>query len=372
MPACLECQKAAAQRSLPHGEPTRWAAHNGRAMAWIAAVAFTSPLLLGSRAAFAQSAAPAAPRTNVSSSQRWTEVRLAMSPAAAARFSEPRYRRLLNIELQDTGVVATALGGPMGDQVAYVWIDLPQPNVAVMEVRVGGGPIVRRTIDLSGLGKDVGARFVAIAVAEMVHAQPGRGRKPPASKSPSPEQLALAARSLPTVVWTGGASGVVVSDGTLLGGSTVSLAFRNERWSQRMFARWVGGGGNGSTTGWLEAGLGADFRLWATGSWRIGLGGVASGAAVHLGAVRGVDAVRGVQDSWSARAGAMAAIEARVGEGMWVGLALEPAAILRPVSFEHLDGAQGKLHGLWIGLDLALHFERRTVAGSPSVLAAAY
>ncbi len=284
-----------------------------------------------------------------------------MSEAASAQLSEPRFRRFLGIELQNSGAVAPRLAGPLSDQVAYVWIDMSQPATASMEVRVGAGPVARRAIQLSELGRDVASRLVAIAVAEMIRSQPARARKPPPPRGPTAEQLEAWAHAAPAVTFTGAGSAVVLTDGTLMGGSTASVGFRTDRVGQRVFGRWVGGSGPAGATGWLEAGLAVEMRWWVNPSWRVAVGALGSGAAIHLGAVRSIDGVHGTHDSWSARAGATASVETRISEGLWLGLGFEPAAILRTVPYDDASGQANRLRGLWMGLDLALHFDRRTM-----------
>lgn len=300
--------------------------------------------------------------------QKPVEVRLAMSSAASARFSEPRFRRLLGIELQSIGVLAPGLAGPMGDQVAYVWIDLPQATSVAMEVRVGSAPVARRAIDLSGLGRDVGTRIVAIAVAEMLRGQahPYRIRRPAPSKAGSAEAGDLGWRAAPMLSWTGGfGAALLPSNAIVLAGSSIGLAFRADRVGQFLHVRSMGGSaGDAGVVRWFETGLGVDYRIGLGASWRLSLGAMAGASAVHLGSVRALDSIPAQRDSWSARAGGTIAVDMRVSEAAWLGLNLEPAVVLRPIPFENATGQSGSLRGFWIGLDLALHIDRRAAGRS--------
>jgi hypothetical protein len=50
------------------------------------------------------------------------------------------------------------------------------------------------------------------------------------------------------------------------------------------------------------------------------------------------------------------------GGPLWLGLTLEPGAVLRPAPYEDASGAPGEVKGAWIGLGLALSVEGREPA----------
>ena len=58
-----------------------------------------------------------------------------------------------------------------------------------------------------------------------------------------------------------------------------------------------------------------------------------------------------------ARAGGIVAVEARVAPSIWLGLELQPGAVLRPVQFS-TRSADGVVQGAWLGAGLAVRFER--------------
>ena len=308
-----------------------------------------------SRAALAQTL-----RSSPSSSRN-IELRASFSPAAATFFSEPRLRRLLAIELQGTASLSPTPAGPLGDQVAWAWVDLPERSTANIETRFASGSVSRRTISIEGLGSDAAARHVAIAVAEMLRslAHPSRSRKPPAGKSPCCEQLDASLRSMPALAWHGGASSAMVtSEPMLLAGASLGLGLQYQHAGVRLIARWVGGRPHFGTVSWMEAGLAADYRFSFHPSWRLRFGALATAAAVQLGGVRSVEGEPGSHAAWSARAGGTLGVETRVAEATWLSLSVEPAAILRPVAFETGDDS-GKVAGAWLGLDLSLQYDRR-------------
>ncbi|MBI5537545.1 MAG: hypothetical protein HY898_32785 [Deltaproteobacteria bacterium] len=289
------------------------------------------------------------------------ELRASFSAAASSYFQEPRLRRLLSIELQNLATVSSNPSGPLGDQVAWAWIDLPTESTVSIEARVAGTPALRRTISIEGLGPDAAARHVAIAAAEMIRslAHPSRVRKPAAGKSPCCEQLETLAHSMPALVWNGGASAAAITgEPMILGGASIGLGLRYHHTGARVTARWLGGRPAFGTLSWLEAGLGVDHRFRLHPSWRLWLGASAAAASLQLGGAQSVDGEVGRHSTWSARAGGSLGVETRLGDSTWLGLAVEPGAILRPVAYDDPSGS-GKVGGAWIGFDLSLQYDRR-------------
>lgn len=296
----------------------------------------------------------AAPRT--------IELRASISPAAASFYPEARLRRLLQLELQNTAVLAASLAGPPADHVAWLWIDLPEKTMVRIEGRMASGLSARRMISIESLGTDPAARHIALAAAEMIRslAQPSRVRKPPAGKPVCCEQAEQLLRSMPSLALSAGAGGTVItSESIALFGPWLGLGLRYHHAGVRLVGRWNGGWPAFGSLSWLETGVGADYRFVLHPSWRLRLGAVATAASLQLGGVSMVDGSRGLHSTWSSRAGASLGIEMRVGEGSWLSLSAEPGAILRPVEFADGDGAPHRLSGAWLGFDLALVVERR-------------
>jgi hypothetical protein len=309
----------------------------------------------------AASAAPAAPAPAPPAPALPTEVRLGMSVAASEQLGSIRVRRLLDIELEDSAALAPGVTGPLGDHIAHVWIDLPDPSRVTVQVRMGERPVARREVPIGGLTFDVAARLVAISTSEMVRAQarPRAAPKRPAPpKGPTPEELEISARGAPAVTLSS-AFGIAAlpSASGLLAGPSIALGFRNFGASERVFCRWLGGSAEPGTMRWFEAGLAADYRIWLSPSWRVALGASASLSWLHFAQAIATDEIPGEQDTWSARAGAALALEARITRSAWVSLAAEPGVILRAAPYEIEGGVRDTLEGAWIGADLSLHFE---------------
>lgn len=310
----------------------------------------------------ASSARASSPTPGAASPARLVEVRLALSGPAVVRLSELRVRRLIEIELEESAVLAPGASGPLGDHVAYVWIDQPTTAQVVIEVKVSDRPIARREIRVAGLAGDVAARLVAIAASEMVRAQiqPIRvaPRRSPAPRRPTAEEIELASRAQPALFLSPGASvAVLPADAAVLAGPSLSLGFRAFGASEALFARWLTGRGRAGFARFLEVGVAADYRFWLHPSWRLGLGGAAALSSVHLGDARIVGSALPEQDTWSARAGALVTVESRINAWTWFTVGLDPAVILRPVRYEAAQG-QGAIQGVYLGLTLGLQIER--------------
>ncbi len=245
--------------------------------------------------------------------------------------------------------------------MAYVWIDQPADAQGLIDVRVGDRPVAHREIGTAGLSGDVAARLVAIAASEMVRAQlePVAKAPPPAAtpRRPTPDEIEKAARAQPALMLVPGASfaSLPAAKG-FLGGASISAGFRYLGLGQTLTARWLSGDSDAGALRWLELGLGVDHRLWLGRSFRLALGGSAALASVRLGQVLRVAETERDHETWSARAGAKIGAELRIAPGTWLGLTVEPGAILRPAPYETRAG-KGAVEGAFLGLGLGLHFD---------------
>lgn len=310
--------------------------------------------------AAAEEPATTAPKPKTHAASRRIEVRLSMSRAAADALGEVRIRRLFELELDDVGTLAPGAGGPLGDSVAHVWLDVLSPPQVLIEVRFAERAVTRRFIAIEGLSADVSARLVAIAANELVRAQarPLRPRKEPKPRPPTAQEIELAKRRAPAVVWSVGPSiAALPSSSGFLWGPSVSLGMRAMGASEHLFARWLTGTTSADSTRWLEVGLAADYRVWLGKSARLSFGADAAFAFLRLGDVRATDGISGMRDTWSGRAGATLGIDVRAFRIGWVGFHASPGVILRPVTFEQASGQRGELTGFWLGFGVTLQLE---------------
>lgn len=300
----------------------------------------------------------AAPPTTTNSKR--IEVRLSMSRAAADALSEVRLRRLFELELDDVGTLASTTGGPLGDSVAHVWLDVLSPPQVLIEVRFAERSVSRRFIAIEGLSADVSARLVAIAAIELVRAQsrPLRPRREPKPRAPTAKEIELASRKAPAIVWSAGSSFAVFPPSTgFLWGPSVSLGFRAMGASEHLFARWLMGSSAADSTRSLEVGLAADYRVWLHPSVRLAFGADAALSFLRLGDVRAIDGVANMRDAWSGRAGGMVGLDVRIFRQGWIGFHLDPGVVLRPVPFVDAQGNSGNLQGFWLGFGVTLQIE---------------
>jgi hypothetical protein len=329
----------------------------------VASAAPAVPVALARAPVEATATPPAAAPAVPSPANRPLEIRLALAEAAARTLWEPRVRRLVEIETETFAVLAAGATGPLGDHVAYVWVDQPTTAKVIVEARVGERAVERREIAVRGLAGDVAARLVAIAVSEMVRAGmaprpvPAPRPLPPARRTP--DELELAGRAAPALLLSaGGVVAALPAVSGVLGGPSLACAFRRFGASESIFGRWLEGTARGSGLRWLEVGLSAEYRWWLDRSWRLALGGEGSLSSVHLSDATGVEGQAGERESWSARAGGLLTLDARLAAPIWLSLDVEPGAILRPVHYTEGASARGTVEGAWLGFGLTLHFER--------------
>lgn len=292
---------------------------------------------------------------------RIVEVRLALSSEVLKKLSEPRLRRLLEIEIEGSAVLAPGAVGPLGDHVAYIWVDRPVPNQIAIEVRVGDRAVVHRDIAAANLSDDVAARLVAIAASEMVRDQmePVRAppRRAPLPRRPTEAEIELASRGQPAIQLLAAAdSAFAPRDGAVLAGTSLGVGFRYHGFSETLFARWLTGPSHSGALRWLEFGISTDYRLWVSPSFRLAFGAEAALASAHLGDATISLGAPGERDTWSARAGGRASAELHLAGPVWLSLTATPGAILRPVRYDSPSG-KGALEGLWMGAGLGLTFE---------------
>jgi hypothetical protein len=267
---------------------------------------------------------------------------------------------LFELELDDVGTLAPGAGGPLGDLVAHVWLDVLSPPQVLIEVRFAERSVTRRFIAIEGLSADVSARLVAIAANELVRAQarPVRPRKEPKPRTPTVKEIELASRRAPAIVWSVGPHFSVLPPASgFLWGPSVSLGLRAMGASQHLFARWLMGTTDANSTRWLEVGLAADYRVWLGKSVRLAFGADAAFAFPRLGDVRSIDGIAGMRDTWSGRAGGIVGIDVRAFRFGWIGFHVDPGVVLRPVPFDDATGQRGTIEGFWLGFGATLQIE---------------
>jgi hypothetical protein len=148
------------------------------------------------------------------------------------------------------------------------------------------------------------------------------------------------------------------SDPDLALGPELALTHRRGPTGQQLYARWLVNGYDEHRLRWFEVGAGADLRIvLPEPAWRIHLGARAGAVALGLPQAVLIDGEPSDPHAWTARAGALVGIEARVPDAGWLELAVEPGAILRSLDGTDRTGASQSIGGFALGASLALHVE---------------
>ncbi len=274
-------------------------------------------------------------------------VRIALSRAAADKLSDLRVRRLVEQQLGGGVQIAEEPLGPLDEASVRVFIDMPGPSVAVVQVQAPGKRVETRTVDVSGLPWVVATRFVAIATSESVRPELTPRRKP---KPRIPTAAEIAERLAAEPSFELGAALVAGYAGdldTALFGSRASLSFHQRPLSETLSFTALGSLGAGL---WVEGSLGIKHRLWVGPDLRFGLGG-----GFALAAANGVRATDdGDVDLW-VRPHAAISVDVRLHDhqrkrGAFLFVGLEPGA--------SVDAARERA-GLWLGGNVGISYEGR-------------
>jgi len=317
-------------------------------------VAALATLLVSAQAAADDPArrATANATSSPASASESIQVRVALSKAAAKRLFTLRVRRLLDIELDGVATVEAASHGPLAGDIIRVWIDVPNPRRAVIEVRRAGRSLARHQLAIGGFPSDVAARVVVIAASEMVRVQAELGQQvqPPANDNTEPsgedEDAALA--------FGAGLTGLILpgTDPGLLFGSELALEHRRGISAQTLYGRWLFGEG-ALRLRWLEVGAAVDVRAALSPVWRLRFGARAGGVALAIPNAALIDGAPATSD-WTARAAALVGVEAALLPSSWATLSLEPGAMLRSIAVTDREGDLDDIGGFALAVNLGL------------------
>jgi hypothetical protein len=132
---------------------------------------------------------------------------------------------------------------------------------------------------------------------------------------------------------------------TLLGATRLELG-----------ARWLGAELDQDRGRWsaLELSLGPAHRFRLTPALDFDTGVLLTAAALHAGGVRGVDAISGQDESWTARAGLALRLEPRLSRTVRASFGVEGGHLLRAVPLTLADGQALDLRGPYAQLELGL------------------
>jgi hypothetical protein len=316
----------------------------------MALVAGAVALVAGSLALAAPVAAEELPLPPPAPAAPPAVVRLALSPRAAEHLFELRMRRLLQIELDDAARVDAGIAGQLGGDLILVWIDLPEPRRAVIEVRRINGALARRSIAVGGFPADVAAEAVALAAAEMVRVQ---ARVPP-TKRPSEQPRKPVEAADMAAFGLGAATDALflpASEPLALGGPRLTLELGRGLFSQSLYGRWLFGEGDRRAR-WLEVGGSVGLRFGLGEAWRLGLDLGAAFVDVSFPGASTIDGERN-DDAWTVHARGGVHLRARVDREAWLSLGVEAGAAVRSLAIVDANG-EGELGGFALGLSLGV------------------
>ncbi len=279
---------------------------------------------------------------------------LEISPDAASRLDVRLTERLVVLETADLDVAAPS-GVPFRPPLYFRILPLPEGAVRV-ELWELGKPYGARSV--SGAGTDhLKARRIALAAAEL-------GRQLQRRRM---AELAAARQAVTADRADGGrAEGFPIharfvasagARGAALGGASAWLAGPELAATLRfdtgqrlsLGAGWLAGRYGDDGFRWLEASLSfaQSFALARTVALDAGLSLAAASTNVT-----GSEVTEGSMDGWSARAGAFAKVQIRIGRFLSLGVGPDLGVVLRPVSNGRADAS--RLGGAWLGGSLVL------------------
>ena len=123
---------------------------------------------------------------------------------------------------------------------------------------------------------------------------------------------------------------------------------------------WLAGSAPDASKGeWLELSVTPSHRVPLGETLDLDLGVSVAAAWVRFARVRAVDSILDQNETWSARAGALARLEPRLTKQLRLSFGIEAGLLLREIPFEPLNGDSDRLRGMWLGLDAGVVFTPR-------------
>ncbi len=246
-------------------------------------------------------------------------VRIALSKRASGAMSEVRVRRLVELQLGPEVTVAPEPLGPLDENAVRVFIDLPEPSVALIQTVAPKRRLASRRVDVAGLPWDAATRFVAIAASQTISLQlrPVPKKKP---RAPTPEEIAARLQGTPSFELGGAlAAAWLPGDAASLFGSRLRASFHDRYVSESLSVS-----GLGATHGdaWLDVSLGIAHRTFWLPSVRTHVG-AGLGVAAVFAAPPGPGGGPKDADPWL-RAHASLGTGLRLVDAAWLSVDVEP------------------------------------------------
>jgi len=280
--------------------------------------------------------------------------------AAGERLLDGRaVRRLVALELSDVDVPAELDGSQpalfyrvLGDGRGFVDLELWERGILHGNRRVSSvnraGHLFARRVALAAAELARALRQQRIAKGRLEARRLARERAERRDRSTRTLEGPLALRSSVFAARGGGLTmyGSSLALGVTLAGATrLDLAIR------------IGGaelGDAGARWSALELELGPAHRFRLSGSLDLDLGATLGASAVHVSGARGVDAIAGQDDTWTARAALALRLEPRLSRWARASFGLEGGHFLRAVPIATFSGATERLRSPYAGLSLGV------------------
>lgn len=274
-------------------------------------------------------------------------------------------RRLVALELADIEVPPESgykRNGSLFYRVLLVGKDLR------VELWQRGEYYGARTVSGTNAAGQLGARRVALAAAELAR-RLQRKRQVQAERERAAqlirEQLAaererrgldgpFALRSSLEVAAIGDMDGALIGP-RLLGQWTFPKRARID-----VGMAWLSGSAPASANAeWLELSVAPMRRFSPATSVDLDLGLCVAAAWLRMAKVRGVDAIVDQNETWSARAAAVARFEPRLSRQVRLSAGFETGLVLRQIPYLPSNGVAQRLGGMWLGLGVGVVYTPR-------------
>ena len=275
-------------------------------------------------------------------------------------------RRLVALELTDIDVLPPSNAKRGFDPLFFRVVE--QGQDLRVELWQRGESHGARVVSGTRAGAQLSARRVALADAELARRlQKKRQIQAERERADAVTRAAARAREARRAL-----------DGPLALRSSLAVASVGELTSvlagPRMLSQWTfaerarvdggfswlaGSAPDGARAEWFELSVAPSRRVSLAETVDLDLGVNLAAAWFRLAHVRGVDAIVGQNETWSARAAAVLRLEPRLSRQARLSIGADAGILLREVPFQPLAGSADRLRGMWLGLDVGVVFTPR-------------
>ena len=289
-----------------------------------------------------------------------------ISDSAESLLDARATRRLVALELADIEVPSS-----VGNQRAHAPLFFRVVQVAQdlrVELWERGEYHGARVVSGTNAAGQLGARRVALAAAELARRlqrkrQLQAARDRAAQLAREAEALREAGRALdgPLALRPSAELAQVGRMAATLAGPRLlgQWSFARRAHIDAGFAWLSGSAPAAAHAEWLELSVAAMRRLSLAETLDLDIGLSVAAAWLRLAHVQGVDRIVDQNETWSARAAAVARLEPRLTRHVRLSVGTEAGLVLREIPFQPLAGGNDRLRGAWLGLSVGVVFTPR-------------